>query len=202
MGAISYRQKQAQKTKQLIFQTALALFKEKGFENVSVEDIVRTAQVSRGSFYTYFKNKEDLLGNYVHQNDVFYLAFYQDVLCAPEAGGLDAMEKIERFLWYAVENLTSVGAHLLHLYNVYLVKTPDIYSRRDRYFFTILRELFQKAQEERSVSEKISYESFQEIALWTVRGITIDWAGNGGAYPIEQTRPILSEFIRCLRTQA
>ena len=66
----------------------------------------------------------------------------------------------------------------------------------------LLRELFQKAQEERSVSEKISYESFQEIALWTVRGITIDWAGNGGAYPIEQTRPILSEFIRCLRIQA
>ena len=49
-----------------------------GFENVSVEDIVRTAQVSRGSFYTYFKNKEDLCRSIVDEHEERFFAQMED----------------------------------------------------------------------------------------------------------------------------
>ena len=199
MVPISYRKKQAQQTKALIFNTALALFQDKGFENVSVEDIVRSAQVSRGSFYTYYRNKEDLLGDYVHRNDEIYLAFYQDVLCSAAFEHVDAMSKIEQLLWYTVENLSAAGANLLHLYNIYLIKTPDIYAKRDRYFFSILNTLFHDAVRDHSIRKDLSYDCFQEIALWITRGITIDWAGSGGSYPFESRRKIISEFVRYVR---
>lgn len=40
---------------------AYELFTEKGFADTAISDIVKKAGVAKGTFYTYFKNKEDLL---------------------------------------------------------------------------------------------------------------------------------------------
>lgn len=50
----------AELTKQRIFESALALFTKKGFENVSVEQITKNAGTSKGNFYTYFSTKSDI----------------------------------------------------------------------------------------------------------------------------------------------
>jgi AcrR family transcriptional regulator len=50
--------KRPQDLESLIFETALKLFTEKGYFNTSVHDIQKEANVSIGSIYHYFKNKE------------------------------------------------------------------------------------------------------------------------------------------------
>ncbi len=50
--------KRSQDIEALIFETALKLFTEKGYFNTSVHDIQKEANVSIGSIYHYFKNKE------------------------------------------------------------------------------------------------------------------------------------------------
>ena len=51
-------------------EAGLAEFDERGFQAVRVDDIVRRAQISHGTFYLYFSNKEDLfkalLGDALH----------------------------------------------------------------------------------------------------------------------------------------
>lgn len=44
-----------------ILQTAESLFAEKGYQNVSTEEIARTAGVSKGLVHYHFSNKEELL---------------------------------------------------------------------------------------------------------------------------------------------
>jgi len=44
----------------LIFDTAAKVFSEKGYNATSVKDITIEADISVGTFYLYFKNKEDL----------------------------------------------------------------------------------------------------------------------------------------------
>lgn len=44
-----------------ILNSALKLFFKKGFNATSVEEITREAGISKGSFYTYFQSKEELL---------------------------------------------------------------------------------------------------------------------------------------------
>ncbi|HAE87625.1 TPA: hypothetical protein DCG86_06345 [Candidatus Marinimicrobia bacterium] len=48
------------KQKKLI-ETALKLFQEKGLKSVTVEEICRTADVSKMTFYKHFRNKKDLV---------------------------------------------------------------------------------------------------------------------------------------------
>lgn len=47
--------------KKLIQQTALSLFCSKGFQNVSTNQISKEANLSIGTLYEYYKNKEDIL---------------------------------------------------------------------------------------------------------------------------------------------
>ena len=52
---------QGRQTLRNLLEAGLAEFDERGFQAVRVDDIVRRAQTSHGTFYLYFSNKEDLL---------------------------------------------------------------------------------------------------------------------------------------------
>jgi TetR/AcrR family transcriptional repressor of nem operon len=56
-------------TREKILKAAVALFHEFGYNGTSVQDIVRNADVPKGSFYNYFKSKEELA---IAASDVFY----------------------------------------------------------------------------------------------------------------------------------
>jgi len=58
---ITTRDRQRLDTRQRLYDVALAEFRERGYDAVQVEDIVRAAGVARGTFYLHFQNKEDLL---------------------------------------------------------------------------------------------------------------------------------------------
>lgn len=51
---------QGRQTVERLLEAALAEFDERGFQTVRVDDIVRRARTSHGTFYLYFANKEDL----------------------------------------------------------------------------------------------------------------------------------------------
>ena len=65
------RQARATETRKSIVAAAKKLITENGFENVSIEDIAKEAEVSTGSFYTYFKKKEDVV------EELNQLSFYR-----------------------------------------------------------------------------------------------------------------------------
>lgn len=53
--------KKAIRTKATLLESARKLITERGFDMVSVEDITSGAGVAKGTFYHYFKSKEDLI---------------------------------------------------------------------------------------------------------------------------------------------
>jgi AcrR family transcriptional regulator len=58
---LGLRERKKLQTRQLIAETARALFTERGFENVTVAEIARTADVSEKTVFNYFPTKEDLV---------------------------------------------------------------------------------------------------------------------------------------------
>jgi len=52
---------QGRKTRQRLADAALRVFAARGYHQARVDDIVRAARTSHGTFYLYFANKEDLL---------------------------------------------------------------------------------------------------------------------------------------------
>ena len=52
--------RQGQRTVRKLLEAGLAEFDENGFQAVRVDDVVRRANISHGTFYLYFSNKDDL----------------------------------------------------------------------------------------------------------------------------------------------
>ncbi len=59
---MSISDEKAQQTKIKIIEAAKELIQNNGISNVSVDDITKLAGVAKGSFYVYFKKKEDIIG--------------------------------------------------------------------------------------------------------------------------------------------
>lgn len=49
------------KTIEKIHEALALLIKEKGYDNINVSDIIKKSEVSRSTFYAYFKSKDDVL---------------------------------------------------------------------------------------------------------------------------------------------
>jgi len=62
LEAMGRRERRAAETRVRIFRCALQLFAERGFPNVTVEDITRAADVGKGTFFNYFESKDHVLG--------------------------------------------------------------------------------------------------------------------------------------------
>jgi len=53
--------RRVQRTRQLLRDSLFTLIQERGFEKLSVQDIIDRANIGRATFYAHFDNKEDLL---------------------------------------------------------------------------------------------------------------------------------------------
>lgn len=68
-------------TRSNILKTALLLFLEKGYKDVSYQDLVKKTGLSKGAIYHYFASKEELL---VAVFDMFFESSKQPTRIAPE----------------------------------------------------------------------------------------------------------------------
>lgn len=60
MGILERKEREKRQRKELILEGARKLFQERGFLNVTMSDLAESAELSIGTLYLYFKNKDDI----------------------------------------------------------------------------------------------------------------------------------------------
>ena len=58
--AMTRRQQQAAETRQKIYVSTISLYQTKPYDSVTIADICEAADISVGSFYHYFKDKDEV----------------------------------------------------------------------------------------------------------------------------------------------
>ena len=90
------RQYNAKESIQRIIAVSLALFKEKGFEKTSMQDIVTASGLSKGAIFHHFKSKEEIFDTAMEHE--FALARKRFFELLSELDGHTAIEKIKVLL--------------------------------------------------------------------------------------------------------
>jgi AcrR family transcriptional regulator len=78
-----------------LIMAAQELFITKGYANTSVEAIIRTAGIAKGTFYYYFKTKQDILTALVDYLSAELVKHFQSILATE---GLTAIAKLKLML--------------------------------------------------------------------------------------------------------
>lgn len=160
---------------------------------------MKSARVSRGSFYVYYKNKDDLLAEYLHSLEDEYLEFYETELCGPDYVEYDALEKISIFLKFVNQVLARNGKDLLRMYYSYLLGYTDVWATRDRHYFRVLDILISEARKEGLIRDDITDADIQLTVLYITRGITTEWSVCLTDYPIEKKDSLIDSFFRIIK---
>ncbi len=91
---LSRREREKCRQRKEMIAAALSLFSEKGYHNVSMQEIAETAEFAIGTLYKFFQNKEDLYKALVmEQSERFEVAFEAAI-----AGPADEIEKLRNFV--------------------------------------------------------------------------------------------------------
>ncbi|MFA0815706.1 MAG: TetR/AcrR family transcriptional regulator [Anaerofustis sp.] len=124
-----------------LLNAARYLFIEKGFHNTSIDAIVNSAQVAKGTFYLYFKDKEDILNEIVYEiNRTILLKAYN------AARELHTKDKLERFIFM----IDSIIDHF--------IKNPDELVLVHRNFsWPLIKERIFATQEDADLSEALNW---------------------------------------------
>ena len=106
--------KAPEERRQEIIDTAQRLFAERGFANCSVDLIIREMGVAKGTFYYYFRTKEDVLSAIADKTLDGILDMANAVADTP---GLSAMDKMAALLGdtHIGDEDTAAVADMLHL---------------------------------------------------------------------------------------
>ena len=148
---------QGMETKKRLIECARKLFREKGYNSVTVDDIVKEANSSKGGFYTHFKTKEELLINMLPLVDDAYVAFLNTGI-KPE----NSIEKITLFVQYAFRIIEEeIG--LVFITAIYSSQIKDLTKDRfliasDRAYNQILKKLIEEGQEKKEIKREFTPE--------------------------------------------
>jgi AcrR family transcriptional regulator len=127
------RERKKQRTRQLIADTARALFAERGFDAVPVAEIARAAEVSEATVFNYFPTKEDLFYSGLE-------AFEEDLLDAirRRAPGESVLDAFARFVLQPRGLLAAraddEAAHRLVAITRVITQSPALLAREQQIF--------------------------------------------------------------------
>lgn len=190
--------KKGAELRQKIIDTAWELFYENGYENTTVNDIIRKVGTSKGGFYYYFKAKEDLLNSLYSVFDREYEKFYENM--DQNQDSLMKLKQLSQYVSYFIEG--NVSAELLAaLYQSQLAKkSQDNFLNPDRYYINLVKKIISEGQKKGEIRTDISVEELAHDVLVLERGIIMDWCVQNGSFSLEyygsRSFDLYIEFMR------
>ena len=173
-----------------MLESALRLFATRGVEMTTMEEVARRSGVSKGLIYTYFKNKEALLGAVIAEG------FHSLQRLLPEESELEAnpREAVGAMVRSTFASMLSQKA-FWPLY-LSLVTHPGVIRRHRATFLQAAEQFRRVAAKGVRHARDVHADTRGLLLLATLDGVMLHYLLAGEAYPLEEIRDhILREWV-------
>lgn len=189
--------KNSRNTKAKIVSAAWKLFYEQGYDETTVEEIVEESGTSRGSFYHYFKGKDELLSSL----SVLFDDKYEELSKAmdPALSPIEKLTFINRELFLMIENTVSVEL-LSRLFATQLTTSGERHLlNTNRTYYKLLRQITAEGQKLGLFKDELSINDITKAYATFERGMMYDWCISSGNYSIcQHSQTIMPMFLEGL----
>ncbi len=184
-----------ERTKEAIFQSALFLFKKKGFHEVTIQDITHHAGVAKGSFYTYYSTKSDIIVQEFWLIDSFYKSIEDEILSCEHA-----QERLLQFTHKQMEYVSeTIGVDLLKILYANQVSqegSDKVIIDNKRFWHTFIEKIMKEGQQKNEITQTLDAKTLATYFNRAMRGILLDWNICSGCFDlVEEGEKYCREFI-------
>ena len=166
-----------------MYDAAIKLFFEKGYDEVTIDDICAAVGVTKGAFYSHFKSKFDVVVEMVLILDEYYRT---ELL--PQVAELDSgLEKILTFVRLLIGHMKKLGKDAIRtVYYLQIGSTEITGIMTDRrVLYKIIQQLVVEAQDSGDLRDDLSSNELTGIIMYNVRGILYSWGLSTSKFDIE-----------------
>ncbi len=176
--------KNSRNTRGRIIEAAWKLFYRYGYDDTTVDEIIRESGTSRGSFYHYFEGKDALLSSLSYLFDEKYEELMEEL--DPNMDSFDQLMFLNRELFAMIENSVSLDL-LARLYSSQLVTRGDKHLlEHNRTYYKLLRQIIQQGQQKGELRQDITVNEMVKVYALCERAFIYDWCLSNGDYSLLQ----------------
>ena len=177
------RQKSAIETKRKLISAGLELIKEKGFDAINVEDITKKAGVAKGTFYVYFKRKEDIV------MEISRTPFGEIADELEQMENAELFDKLRHYFQRFMEQVEFCGIQICREWIRNVIDPNNVPETMDSkkwfYDYEMLESILKNAKE---LKEDTPIELLTHIIISELYGMMLCWCMSDGKFePLDWT---------------
>lgn len=191
---LTQRSISALETKNAIFNAALMLFSKYGYDKVTIENITKHANVSKGNFYTHFDSKDSVLVEQFNRIDSYYINVFNKV--SPNESASNRLRIIIEAMCDYCKNVCGINAiQVIYANQVSATKHVKILNNKERPFYSFLREIVTLGQSNGEFRDDIKSEDLVELIARFCRALLYDWCLYNNDFDLEIEGTHYTDFI-------
>jgi len=163
----------------ILFEKAMELFRLNGYDNVTIQQVCRAANVTRNAFYYYFDSKESLLSSYFENIPDFTETLLADIRRLP-----NDWEKVWRLFEVHLKLIESEGLSICRAYlKINLDGNGDLLTK---YYVseTVTIPLIRSCQSQGLILNKTEASKLNYLAIRLMSGILLTWCCKNGEFDL------------------
>ncbi len=185
--------KTAKNTMGKIVSAAWKLFYEQGYEDTTVEDIIKASATSKGSFYHYFDSKDALLGTLAYLFDEKYEELENAI--NTQINAVDILIFLNRQLFEMIESTVDLEL-IKRLYSTQLLtKSEKQLLDHNRVYYRLLRKIVIMGQDKGEITKEQSVNDIVKYYAFCERALIYDWCLCNGDYSLSDYSAKLLPFF-------
>lgn len=182
-------------TKVTIINCAIELSKKYGYNNVTIKDICKAENISRGTFYYYFSSKDEIFDNYFLKSE---LSINENLLTI-----LDSKNYINQFRiifdTFLIQIIEEGPEIMTQVFKRNLDNEIKQLAPRESIMWDVYVNVLKKAQDADELMNKSPIEDLLESYLYMSDGLTLVWCNKNGKLDlIEEHHRLFNTIFQAL----
>jgi AcrR family transcriptional regulator len=167
-------------TAMIIRKKALQMFREKGYSNITIDDICRAVEIAKSTFFYHYKNKDQLLSSFFDSEYQVTPEMFEMIATSDNSWDIFwacISQTIERSMEAGSEIISQIISNDLRDHTDFLI--TDM-ARFEKVYIDIIR----KGQEEGHFNTTGDSGLLYQSALSLIRGFLVKWCIDRGGFDL------------------